>query len=110
MNPIHVILLFIFLLAAPQPDADELDPKVEEAVQEAIRLRREAFMTQCRIEAVEQASHFVDSLLLAQAPTTSEDSLIPPPRPERPELDPVLLEEDTMPLRPILPPTRKEQK
>lgn len=109
MNPIYFIILFLFLLAAPQNGEKTLDPKVEEAIQEMIHQRREEFMTQCRVEAVEQASHFVDSLLLAQAATTSEDSLVPPPRPVRPELDPVLLEEDTLPLRPILPTKRQDR-
>lgn len=110
MNPIFVILLIIFLLAAPQPGTDTLDPKVEEAIQEVISQRREEFMTRCRMEAVEQASRFVDSLLLSRAPATSADSLPPPPRPERPDLEPVQLEEDTLPLRPILPSSRQEKK
>lgn len=109
MNPGIWIVLFFFLLAAQEPAPPQLDPKVAAAVEANIQLRKEAFWLSCRTAAVERASTFVDSILLAQAPMTSEDTLAPPPRPDRPILDPTSIEDDTFPLRPILP-VRKEGK
>lgn len=109
MNPGLLILFMFFLLAASEPTASGLDSKVAEAVEANIQLRKQAFWLSCRTAAVERASHFVDSLLLAQAPMTSEDTLAPPPRPERPILNSTSIEDDTFPLRPILP-VRKEGK
>ncbi|MCF8239006.1 MAG: hypothetical protein K9I85_12665 [Saprospiraceae bacterium] len=103
MNPLILILLTILLLATPDQPAPELAPKVEEAIQDNLEARKTVFWKECRSIAVERASMYVDSLLLAQASWTSEDSLVPPPRPLRPELNEANLDEDTIPLRPILP-------
>ncbi len=97
----------LLLLATPDPDVPALEPKVEEAIQANLEERKAAFWKECRTAAVEQASRFVDSMLLVQAPWTSEDSLLPPPRPERPLLDSARIEVDTTPLRPILPVDKK---
>ena len=103
MNPSILLLLMILLLAVPEQVPSGLDPKVEVAIQANLEERKAAFWKECRTAAVEQASIYVDSLLLAQAPWTSEDSLVPPERPFRPEIEESSLEEDTVPLRPILP-------
>ncbi len=108
MNPLTLILL-ILLLATPEQTTPGLEPKVEEAIQANLEARKAIFWKECRAAAVERASMYVDSLLLAQASWTSEDSLVPPPRPLRPELEEANLDEDTIPLRPILP-VRKEEK
>lgn len=109
MNPGILFILVFLLLASSEPIDTGLDPKVAAAVEANIRLRREEFWKNCRRAAVDRASGFVDSLLLAQAPMTSEDTLAPPPRPERPDLGPAAIEEDTIPLRPILPVRKKEK-
>lgn len=102
MRPV-VLILFVAALAACTPEETRSEQKVEAAVAEQLASRGEAFWKQCRKEAVERASDTVDSLLLARAHEAYLLESNVPPRPERPELDSLAPEQDSIPLTPILP-------
>ena len=101
-------LLALIGLGSSAPQDPELDPKVAEAVETAVAERVALYWKECRIAVREEASEIVDSLLLIEATRTSADELPTPDRPDRPPIEAPVLEPDTVPLAPVLPPGRRD--
>lgn len=102
MKPTKIMLLLLIIVACQQKQPKITRKElIEQEVQKKIQLIVTNKNTRCLRESLEEASKIVDSMIIAQA-KLSKDTLLKPPKPEKPLPPTPLTLKDTLKIRPFL--------
>lgn len=103
MKYLIYILMLLLLMACTDdtPNLTENNPRIHEELMQ----RRQAYykrkMNECRAEVIDRATVYVDSLISARISFQFSDSIVFPPKPEKPETKNPIIIEDTVRARPL---------
>ncbi|NJL74241.1 MAG: hypothetical protein HC892_03560 [Saprospiraceae bacterium] len=102
MKPTKLVLLLLIIMACkPKQPKITRQELIEQEVQKKIQLIVTNKNTRCLRESLEEASEIVDSMIIAQA-KLNKDTLLKPPKPEKP-LPPIPLTlKDSLKVKPFL--------
>lgn len=84
-----------------QETPEERKERIEKAVAQKFAKRRTERMLECKKSAIRVAELRVDSMLLAQAKSTSVDTIIKPPKPIKPDQPLINSPKDSTDIKPL---------
>ncbi len=96
MKNIIPIIMIMALCACSESSSDltEQNPKISQELMQRRQAYRQRKLNECKTETIERAMVYVDSLIAARISYQFSDSIIFPPKPEKPaSKNPILIED-----------------
>ena len=96
-----IIILALSACLESTSDLTEHNPRIKEELMQRRQAYRQRKLNECKAETIERAMVYVDSLIAARISYQFSDSIIFPPKPEKPaSMNPIIIE-DTARARPV---------